>query len=152
MRHYDIFLIEDEVAETFFGEESKLFQLFCEAETNKSSVYHELLKKQVAYVTKPLNTNAVEQVIEREMRYRIGYYKVPGYHLLKAPAGNSRAELTFFQQRIHLDSQGSIECETAFFEVLRRCERCFWAVDYRNRRYGWLKPIKQRRYIKPSTV
>ncbi|HET7616628.1 MAG TPA: sporulation inhibitor of replication protein SirA, partial [Bacillales bacterium] len=119
MRHYQIFLIEDEVAETFFGDESKLFHLFVEAETTASPVYYKMIKKQIDYITKPMNSIAMESHIENVLRYRNGYYMYPGYHLLKSAGGNSRAELTFAEDRMYIKSSGSIECETTFFEVLR---------------------------------
>lgn len=147
MRHYHIYSIEDEVAEAFFGEESKLFHLFLEAETANSSSKLKTLQKQIDYITKPISKPEIEKNIKRTLGFCHGYYTCSGSHLLKIPGLESRAELRFLDDFMLLKSSGHFEAETTFFEVLRQSERCLLAMEFQERRYGWLKPVKHTRII-----
>lgn len=147
MRHYHIFLIEDEVAETFFGEESKLFHLFLEAEKASTFPQIQTLQKQVDYITKPIFYPDMEKKLEVSLSNRGDYYTRPGYHLLQSNVGESRAELSLGKRRMLMKASGSFEAETTFFEVLRQQERCFLAMEFHQQRYGWLNPIKQTHFV-----
>lgn len=147
MRHYHIYLIEDEVAEAFFGEESKLFHLFLEAETATSSSHSKTLQKQIDYITKPICKRSIEKNMKETLGFRHGYYTCSDSHLLKIPGMESRAELGFHDNFMLIKSSGHFEAETTFFEVLRQSERCLLAMEFREHRYGWLKPVKHTHII-----
>lgn len=143
MRHYHIYLIEDEVAEAYFGDESKLFHLFFEAETATFSEQLETLRKQINYITKPITVNEMDDGLRYALKGRRDYNPAFGRHMISTSDGRSEAELIFSDQQMILMASGTVEAETIFFEALRRQERCLLAMDFHNEQYGWLNPIKQ---------
>ncbi|HEX7065586.1 MAG TPA: sporulation inhibitor of replication protein SirA [Bacillales bacterium] len=147
MRHYHIFLIEDEIAEAFFGDESKLFHLFLEKESTNTIQRRRILQKQIDYITRPIIPAIMQGYLDEALRYRSDYYTCAGFHRLEAVSGESRSELRLGKGRLTMRSTGGFESETTFFEVLRQVERCFLAMDFRRQRYGWLNPIKQTHFV-----
>lgn len=143
MRHYYIYSIEDKVAETFFGEESKLFHLFLEAKSTKSYPRLQMLRKQIDYITKPIAVSMLEKGITDALQDWSDYEPYAGYHLLNVTDRKSQAALTLTDSCMLMKSSGTFEAETTFFEVLRQLERCLLAMDFHRQRYGWLNPIKQ---------
>jgi hypothetical protein len=147
VRHYQIYLIEEEIAQIYFGEESKLFQLFLEAEKTTAPLKSEVLQKQVDYITKPLDIPVMKQAIEEALQHRTDYFIYPNVHLLDDGKGRSQAKLMIDTTRLHISASGNYEAETTFFEELRKCQPSFLAMDFNNHRYGWLNPIKQANFI-----
>lgn len=145
MRHYHIFLIEDEIAQMYFGEESKLFQLFLEAENTTSLLKTEVLQKQIRYVTKSIDQNALKKVLEESLQHRTDFFVNPNDYLLEK--GQSQAKLTIEDPCVHINSAGTPDTEATFFEQLRKIESSFLAMDFQHHRYGWLNPIKQANFI-----
>ncbi|HET7580510.1 MAG TPA: sporulation inhibitor of replication protein SirA [Bacillales bacterium] len=147
MRHYHIYLIEDDVAETFFGEESKLFHLFMETVSSESVFHRNTLQKQIDYITKPIPVFAIEKELRNAFRHRRDYSQHAGWHLIEIPGTGSRAQLKIGESRMEMESTGCVAAETTFFEVLRQSERCLLAVEFNEHRCGWLKPVKQTNII-----
>ncbi|WP_017727430.1 sporulation inhibitor of replication protein SirA [Halalkalibacterium ligniniphilum] len=146
MRHYEIYLIVEEVARHYFGQEAKLFQLFLEHEQAKWS-QRDLLNRQIAYISEPIPTLQVQQKLQAAFKQRLGYVTNEQTHYLEMKQEESKAELVIHSHRILLTGAGTTVCETMFFEVLRRLHACFFAVDFEHANYGWLNPIKQVRLI-----
>lgn len=140
MRRYEIFLMEEEVASVYFGREEMLFQLF-EDRKNSSETANEILEKQIAFITRPIQSYKLDRIIKRELMHQEHYQY---NHLLhKLTLNNGQAELKIYEKYLTLITDGDMETETLFFEILRKIDACFLAIDYNNKRYGWLKPIRE---------
>lgn len=147
MRHYHIYLVEDEIAQMYFGEESKLFQLFHEAEQTTSPLKSEVLAKQIRYITKPIDDQKVRLALKKGLEHRTDFVVYPSYFLLDGGSGNSRTKLMIRDSHLHMASLGDPDTETIFFEQLRKIETSFLAMDFEHHRFGWLNPIKQANFI-----
>ncbi|NRD79063.1 sporulation inhibitor of replication protein SirA [Bacillus sp. BRMEA1] len=146
MRRYQLYLIEDEFAAHFFGRERLFYKLFREHE----HAYGELkfiTDKQIAYITKQIEVLKMHKLIQKQLGKMKGFKADRGAYLLKLSGKLSTAKLEIFQEFIIVESEGSYEAETVFFEVLRKSEASFLAMDLEHQRYGWLKPIKERKYV-----
>ncbi|MFS0863870.1 sporulation inhibitor of replication protein SirA [Fredinandcohnia sp. 179-A 10B2 NHS] len=146
MRDYHIYLIEEEFAAHYFGRESLIYHLFQDHNQAKSN-RKETLSKQIDFITKSIPALRIQQTIESNLS-RYSSYKVDSNkHTLEWNEFTSYAKLTIHNQYIHLESSGSYEAETAFFEILRKFDRCFLAMDFKSNKYGWLNPIRERKFI-----
>lgn len=144
MRDYKIFLIEDEFADHYYGRETMIYHLFLEhKKTNNEK--KKILTKQIDFITKPIPSIRIHQVIEMNMKSIKGYKKINNVHILDCP--NSTGRLSIHERFIHLESEGNFEAESLFFEILRKSERFFLAMDFHSDRFGWLTPIKIRKLI-----
>ncbi|MCA1320820.1 sporulation inhibitor of replication protein SirA [Bacillus tianshenii] len=143
MRHYMIYLIEEEVAKHYAGNELKLFQLFLQYE--KEDQLQDVVKQQVDYITIPIPTFPLQQALETSMKHIEGYQAQSYQH--KIEKKDSMAKLSIFEKYLKLSSSGSYEAEAIFFEVIRKLAPFFLAIDTNSGRFGWLQPIKQRKYV-----
>lgn len=142
MRRYVVYLLENDVAKNYLGKEKMLYQLFCEAE-NKISPYHSVVKKQIQYITRKIPVKKLHQAIVSELKYVLTSFEPEKIYEVQLKESASRAILIVNPNHLSIYSYGSIDAETAFFEVLRKLETCFLAVDFKNCNYGWLKPQKR---------
>lgn len=146
MREYHIYLIEEEFATHYFGRESLIYHLFLESNQTKHE-RKEILHKQIEFITRAIPHLRIQQKIEASLSH-YSYYKHQGHiHTLEWNEFNSYAKLTIQTDYIQLQSTGSYEAETAFFEILRKYDRCFLAMDFSANKYGWLNPIKERKFV-----
>ncbi|WP_100404387.1 sporulation inhibitor of replication protein SirA [Bacillus solitudinis] len=142
MRHYELYLLEEEVARRYFGQESKLFHLFLEH--SKSSIEQRILiEKQIEYISKPLPSLLVQQKLKQSFKHLVSYNVYKQTHYLEWQQPASCAELILYSNHLSLTTEGGIEAEMMFFEVLRKVDPCFFAVNLEGHRFGWLNPIKQ---------
>ncbi|MBU8907394.1 sporulation inhibitor of replication protein SirA [Desertibacillus haloalkaliphilus] len=146
MRRYEIYLMEEEVARHYFGQESKLFHLFLEKE-RASDTTRSIIEKQVNYITRPIPALQLQQLLKQSLKHRIDYYSYKDTHCLSLQPSLSIAEVNLFETKITLEAEGNFDAETIFFEVLRKFDPYFMAIDVKNFRYGWLNPIKQVKLI-----
>ncbi|WP_077617914.1 sporulation inhibitor of replication protein SirA [Bacillus sinesaloumensis] len=146
MREYHIYLIEEEFATHYFGRESLIYHLFLEhnqCETHRKDVLH----KQIEFITRAIPTLQIQKKIETGLSHYSVYKRQSHIHIIEWNEFNSYAKLTIHNDYIHLQSTGSYEAETAFFEILRKYDRCFLAMDFIANKYGWLNPIKERKFV-----
>lgn len=144
MRRFAIYLIKEEFCLHFYGNEVKLFDLFLDYERNVN-IDHEIVKRQVDYITRPIPSLMIQQMIEEELANSPSYYSLWNGHYLEME--NSQASLSVHDKFLLLRSKGSYHCETTFFEILRKCDPYFLAMDFDTQQYGWLNPIKQRNLV-----
>lgn len=147
VRHYYIYLIEEEFASHYFGRESKIYHLFQDFHwTTASSAHGSTIEKQIQYITKPIPILFIHQLLGSHLSKRSDYQMFHHIHkiVLKGNVGN--ATLIVKNRHFELSSEGSFEAETIFFEVLRKFDPCFLAMDFKGERYGWLNPIKERNF------
>lgn len=148
MRHYYIYLIEEEFASHYFGRESKIYHLFQDFHwTTGRNNQIATLEKQINYITKPIPTLFIHQLIASHLSSREDYQNLKHIHRIELKANRGNATLIVKDRYLELSSDGSYEAETIFFEVLRKFDPCFLAMDLQNKRYGWLNPIKERNFV-----
>ncbi|MFC0271442.1 sporulation inhibitor of replication protein SirA [Metabacillus herbersteinensis] len=148
VRHYCIYLIEEEFASHYFGRESKMYHLFQDYQWTRSQTKHfNLIQKQVSYITKPIPTLFIHQLIATHLAKRTDYQQTHEIHKIELKANRGSATLIVKDRHLELTSNGSYEAETIFFEVLRKFDPCFLAMDFLAERYGWLNPIKERNFV-----
>lgn len=141
LREYFIYKVNGDVAEEYFGKEVKLFQLFLE-EYKTLTNQKEVLKKQIQYITSPLELSDLQAFLRMMMGSMRGFQTEPHSFFLECE--KSSARLSFSDRYMILQSVGSFEAETILFENMRKYERCFFAMDFKYFRYGWLNPLKAR--------
>ncbi|XJZ28604.1 sporulation inhibitor of replication protein SirA [Bacillota bacterium Lsc_1132] len=146
MRKYQLYLIEDEFAAHYFGREQMFYQLFQEYQFATGELKM-IIKKQIHYITKPLHALKIHQLIQQQLGKLRGLQYDQGTYTIDLNGKQSRAELEIHGNLITVESSGSYEAETIFFEVLRKCEPSFLAIDFEHQRFGWLKPIKERKFV-----
>jgi Sporulation inhibitor of replication protein SirA len=146
MRHYQIYLIEEEIANHYFGRESIIYHLFLEHERTTSE-RKKILKKQIQYVTRPIPSLEVHQWLETHLKKRTDYQTYRSAHLIFHHRDRSHAKLKVFDRSLSLTSNGNYEAETIFFDMLYKYNPCFFAIDFELDRYGWLNPIKIRKFV-----
>jgi hypothetical protein len=144
VKTYHLYLIQDDIAKTYFGREFLLFDLFSRFSNANSLTEKKVLYKQIQFVTKPIKTIKLHHRIEQALQNSLAYKKGEECHLLYGEKEEC-CTLRLYHRHVEIHSQGSGEWETIFFEVLRKNEDTFLAMNYQERRYGWLNPIKQER-------
>ncbi|MEK3886821.1 sporulation inhibitor of replication protein SirA [Bacillus sp. FSL K6-3431] len=144
-RTYFIYLIEDEVADYFYGRENKFYELFV-ADRKVQGDLQEIVKKQIHFITKPLPYLELHRHLSSSVQKTDMHIKGKAYYI-DASKGKKRAELIIKKRYLKLDALGGFESESIFFEVLRKFDGRFLAVDIENNRYGWIKAVKERKYV-----
>jgi hypothetical protein len=145
VRRYHIYLIKEEFAEHFFGQEYKLFDLFKQARSN--TINTEVAKRQSSFVMGKIDTISVNYLLTRYFKHKKDYSVLGNTHVLYGETNDSFAKCIVKDNEIQLEASGSFEAETTFFETLRKHTSSFLAIDFYHERFGWLNPIKQRTYI-----
>lgn len=146
MRSYQLYLIEDEFASHYFGKERMFYQLFKEY-SHANGMLKNIIAKQVDFVTKPIPVLRIHQLLHQRLSKVAGFELVNGVYMYENKASTSVASLKIQERWLELNSQGHVDAETVFFEILRKCETSFLAIDLDSNKYGWLKPIKERKYV-----
>jgi hypothetical protein len=122
------------------------YQLFKEYKHSSGNL-KSILELQINYITRPIPTLRLHQLIYEKLNKNKEFQIEEGVYYIKKTRKNSSARLEIFDRFLKLDSQGSYDAETEFFEILRKCEPAFLAIDLDHKRYGWLKPIKERKFV-----
>ncbi|HAQ08613.1 MAG TPA: sporulation inhibitor of replication protein SirA [Bacillus bacterium] len=146
MRSYQLYLIEDEFASHYFGRERMFYQLFWEY-SQANGELSSIISKQVDYVTKPIPVLRVHQLLHQQLSKVKGFRMDDGVYIFENKSTSSFSTLKVNERFLKLNSQGNVDAETVFFEILRKCETSFLAIDLDSNKYGWLKPIKERKYV-----
>lgn len=147
MRAYQLYLIKDEIASHYVGKERMFYQLFKDYNSAEGEL-KSIISKQIEYLTKPLPVLRIHQLLYQQLSKHTGFRVEQGTYHLRSNKLPSTATLKIVNDRTLLvESDGSLEAETIFFEVLRKSETSFMAVDIDSTRYGWLKPIKERKFV-----
>lgn len=146
MRVYQLYLIEDEFANHYFGRERMFFELFLESKQSFGELKM-IVNRQIQYITKPIPALRIHQMIHQQLSKLKGYCVGNGSYLVELAGKTSNAKLVIEDGFVLVEADGSYEAEAIFFEVLRKCESSFLAIDIEHHRYGWLKPIKERKFV-----
>ncbi|MDX8360185.1 MULTISPECIES: sporulation inhibitor of replication protein SirA [Bacillaceae] len=141
MRHYRIYLIEEQFAKHYFGREKMLLQLFVDYE-HANGARKQLLKKQIEYITQPIPTQTIHKLLVKQLHNQNDNNSHRKVHSILLPDNKSYAKLVVYEEYMQLTAEGSYEAEAVFFEIIRKFDPCFLAMDIQLDRYGWLKPVK----------
>lgn len=144
MRNYELYIIDELVADYFYGREQMFFHLFKDLHESQSKI-REILLKQVEYITKPIPSFHIYTHIMQDLQSRTDFYMKNDAFIIENKRG--KAELTIGKRQVVVRSSGSVDAEMIFMETLRKSEYNFLALDLENERYGWLKPLKYRKYV-----
>ncbi|MCD7033664.1 sporulation inhibitor of replication protein SirA [Metabacillus sp. GX 13764] len=148
MRHFFIYLIEEEFAGHYFGREAKMFSFFKEYQwTSYQDPSYSIVKKQVAYITKEIPVFEMNQLLEMHLCSRPEYQRIGQIHKLELMRNKGNATLIVKSGFLEMNAAGSVEAETVFFEILRSYAPCFLAMDFQSNKYGWLNPVKERKFV-----
>lgn len=150
VRHYNIYLIENDVAQVYFSKELQILQLFLEAERCTSPKHLEILQKQIDYITRPIPVTRIEHDLNKTLGERSDYNTSSYAYTLDLVDKQSNAELYLNKHCIMNKASGDFEAETMFFEILRNIDPCFLAMEFHKHRCGWLNPIKPNYFIRMS--
>ncbi|AZB43048.1 sporulation inhibitor of replication protein SirA [Bacillus sp. FJAT-42376] len=148
MRHYYVYLIEEEFASHYFGKEAKIFDLIRHYQW--TSVYdgsYNVLERQVQYISRDIPSRQIHELLTGYLSLRKGYRQVGHLHRIVLSGEIGQATLMIKERYIEIDAQGSFEAETIFFEILRKLDPCFLAMDFQSQRFGWLNPISERKFV-----
>ncbi|WP_162232182.1 sporulation inhibitor of replication protein SirA [Halalkalibacter wakoensis] len=151
MRHYELYIFEDDVARQYYGQEAKLFYLFLEHEKARGA-QKEILRRQIEYITKPIPSLLLQQKLKQNLMKLDGYSKKKNTHVIQMIERDCKAELVIGADALYLTADGTSDVETIFFEILRKCEPTFFAFTIEDHRYGWLKPLKQADMLRTKQV
>jgi hypothetical protein len=146
LRSYQLYLIEDEFASHYFGKERLFFNLFQENEHSQGEL-KKIIERQIQFITKPIPTFNLHKVITQKLGKNKDFRYENGVYYIERKGLKSSAKLEITNSMAFLESQGSYDTETIFFEALRQCESSFIAMDFQHQRYGWLNPIKERKFV-----
>ncbi|MDQ0178517.1 sporulation inhibitor of replication protein SirA [Bacillus chungangensis] len=146
MRSYQIYLIEDEFADYFYGKEKMFYHLFSEYEYAPDGL-RDIIRKQVLYVTKPLPSLYIHQILFQNLRKNKDFHCKGNTYFLESASCSNGVKLTLKGEYLELIAWGNFDAESIFFKALRHVEGKLLAVDLEHGRYGWLKPKKIRNYV-----
>ncbi|MCM2674643.1 sporulation inhibitor of replication protein SirA [Alkalicoccobacillus plakortidis] len=142
MRSYQLYLLDEAIVNRYYGQEIKLFNLFCER-FQADHTLKPLLTKQVEYITKPLPTKELLKILSKEDHYLSSeQVNVSTYRMEHSPSG-SWVDVKLRDHHLLLMAFGKMEIETRLFERLKELNTYFFAVNVGQRRFGWLGPIKK---------
>lgn len=142
MRSYQLYLLEDEVVSRYYGQEIKLFNLFCER-FQANLTLKPLLTKQVEYITKPIPLKGLTNVLTKEDHYLSSdRINTSTYRMAHQPS-ESWIDVKLRDHYLLVTAFGEMEVETRLFERLKEMDSHFFAVNVGQRRFGWLGPIKK---------
>ncbi|MFC7784249.1 MULTISPECIES: sporulation inhibitor of replication protein SirA [unclassified Rossellomorea] len=144
MRNYQIYWIEETFVQHYYGRERMFYQLFSDWEASSGDL-HDIISKQVEYITKPIPYLPTQRLLQHELMKVEGAAWVDSVATIER--GASGATLVLNEKWMTLNTWGQDESEYIFFEILRKNMGQLLAIDIQNERFGWLKPIKQRKFI-----
>lgn len=143
MRHYWIYLMKEEIASEFFGNEQKLYELFREYHHPPNRKQQEICRQQIRYITKPISEKRIKEEINATVRDQERFSCADTHsdvYQLQMREGQARLMIT--KNHVRLLAKGKFEVEAICFERLRNVEKCFLAMDFHHHHYGWLRPIR----------
>ncbi|MBU9722642.1 MULTISPECIES: sporulation inhibitor of replication protein SirA [Bacillaceae] len=141
MREYEIYVIREEIANTYYGLETKLYQLFKENRAAQGNL-KEITDKQIQFIIGAINYDQLQVYLNKELEHKEAYSFTNNKHYIIMDEENSQAGLYIHEDYITLYSEGGYDAEACFFEALRRFHPYFLAMEFSQGRYGWLKPLK----------
>ncbi|MDD9149551.1 MULTISPECIES: sporulation inhibitor of replication protein SirA [unclassified Sporolactobacillus] len=147
MRSYHIYLIKDNIAKHYFGQEEKLFQLFKDFRSARDKHMKEVLYRQIRFVSHQLDAGKFKTLLQTACKLMTDYTYEDPIHYLKSKRPFSEATLELQGRELKMTSQGTSDMEVTFFEILRKLDGHFLAVNFQARQCAWLNPIKNADFL-----
>lgn len=146
MRQYDLYQIEEDVANYYYGRERKFYGLFKEYRTAEGE-FKLIVEAQIQFITKKIPILPLHQVLKEGSKLKLPFYNEGNmYWVHKEKNENEYARMELAENKITIWAEGNHELESIFFDLIRKMHN-FLAIDLENERYGWLKPWRERKYI-----
>ncbi|MCM3237590.1 sporulation inhibitor of replication protein SirA [Heyndrickxia oleronia] len=146
MRAYQIYLIEDEVAEYYYGRERMFYDLFIEY-FHVSGRLKQIIRRQIEYITKPIPVLHIQYLVGQAFAKKKELIVEDHVYKFRDSDRTNGVELMIGENSLRLQAWGKFDSESAFLEILRKYDGRLLAIDFENERYGWIKPIKERKYV-----
>ncbi|MDQ0253613.1 hypothetical protein J2S74_000985 [Evansella vedderi] len=149
MREYDIYIIREDIANDYYGLEGKLFRLFDENRFAKGELKN-VTDNQIDFIIEPIDVIRLQRMLQKNLSGTVGYEMEDNKHFIRMKEKNSQAGLYIDENHLTLFSEGTLDAEACFFEVLRHYHPFFIAMEFDQRRYGWLRPVKSLEIVHQS--
>jgi hypothetical protein len=146
MRTYQIYLIENEVAEYYYGRERMFYDLFLQYFFVRGNL-KDIIRKQIIYITKPFPILNIHHLLNQSLSKKNELILDGGKYRFKGNNQDNGVELSVEEQTLCLNAWGNYDSESIFLEILRKYDGRLLAIDFENERFGWVKPIKERKYV-----
>ncbi|TSB45170.1 sporulation inhibitor of replication protein SirA [Alkalicoccobacillus porphyridii] len=142
MRSYQLYLLEEDIVQRYYGQEIKLFNLFCER-FQANLALKPLLTKQVEFITKPLPVKHLTKILSKEDHYLNSDQINISTFRMAHPPSESWIDVKLRDHYLLVTAFGKMEVETRLFERLKELDSHFFAVNVGQHRFGWLGPLKK---------
>ncbi|MED1201897.1 sporulation inhibitor of replication protein SirA [Heyndrickxia acidicola] len=146
MRTYQIYLIEEEFADYFYGRERMFFELFSQYQVVSGRLKN-IIERQIRFITKPLPVLHLHHLLNQSFLRNKEFILEGRYYRYVLPESDDSVELLIEDHRLQLNAWGNYDTESIFFEELRKFDGRLLAVDTEHAQFGWIKPVKTRKYI-----
>ncbi len=146
MRSYQVYSIENEVAEYYYGRERMFYDLFLQYLCVNGNL-KEIIRKQIKYITKPLPVLNIHHLLNQNLIKKSELIWDGRKYRVKGNTLENGVELQVEEQRLLIQAWGNYDSESIFLEALRKYDGRLLAIDIENERFGWIKPIKERKYV-----
>jgi len=146
MRSYQVYSIENEVAEYYYGRERMFYDLFLQFLYVHGNL-KEIIRKQINFITKPLPILSIHHILNQSLTKKSELIWDGRKYLVKGNTLENGVELQIEEQKILIKAWGNYDSESIFLEALRKYDGRLLAIDIENERFGWVKPIKERKYV-----
>jgi hypothetical protein len=146
LRTYQIYLIEEEFADYYYGRERMFFELFSQYQV-VSGRLRNIIERQIRFITKPLPVLHLHHLLNQSFSRNKECINEGRYFRYLLPESENCVELLIEDNMLQLRAWGNYDSESIFFEELRKFDGRLLAVDTEHAQYGWIKPVKTRKYI-----
>lgn len=146
MRSYQIYSIEKEVAEYYYGRERMFYDLFFQY-LYVSGNLKEIIRKQIKYITKPLPILSIHHLMNQSLAKKNELIWDGRKYHMKGNTHENGVEFQLEEQKLLIQAWGNYDSESIFLEALRKFDGRLLAIDIENERFGWIKPIKERKFV-----
>lgn len=146
MRSYQIYSIENEVAEYYYGREKMFYDLFLQYFYVTGNL-KDIIRKQIIYITKPLPILNIHHLLNQSLSKKSELIWDGRKYHINGNTHENGVELQLEEQRLLIQAWGRYDSESIFLEALKKYDGRLLAIDIENERFGWIKPIKERKYV-----
>ncbi|MBS4172622.1 sporulation inhibitor of replication protein SirA [Bacillus sp. FJAT-49736] len=146
MRSYQIYSIENEVADYYYGRERMFYDLFLQYLYVSGSL-KEIIRKQINYITKPFPILNIHHLLNQSFLRKSEMIWDGEKYLSKRNSSENGVELQIREQMLILHAWGHFDSESIFLEALKKYDGRLLAIDIENERFGWIKPLKERKFV-----
>jgi hypothetical protein len=134
---YWIYLINDEVASHYLNRPEKIVELFREYRNAKTS-QKELIAMQIRYITEPIPSSLVDEVLHKRFGRRLDYRTEKSIYIIQTKKCEDEATLIIQNRRLMLMAEDNEAVVSDIFEALSNIAPRFLAIDSRFNKCQWI--------------